>query len=815
MTQSRRATIIIGTGAVLGTIAFLFHLAGNRAVGRVLEIEMRTSAGEFAQLSWDAASGARAEQQPLTRTPDSFQSLRFALPSETLRSVRLSPLNRPGELVVEHLRVLEADGTLVRELNTRSLLPESQIASMRREGRLVRIVTDPNATAPSLRLTPACLDGRSPWSALSSVTPLSLSLASCACLALILSSIAVLAAETPARAVGATVTRWSPVMWLALLFLLIVSAKLLLLHVYPARVPYLDQWDAEAAGVYIPFDEGCLSWRQMVSFHNEHRIFFTRLLSLGLLMVNGQWDPQLQQIVNAGLHAMTALVVAMIFWRASDGRRLNLAVVFCAVVFTLPFGWENTLAGFQSSFYFLLLFSVLSLALTVKRVRSGAWFLGWFCVVSSLVTTAGGLFTPVATGIAAVLRLISGRCTRREAMVNLGMSGAAFALGLSLVSPAIRQSGVFVPRAFGDFMTAFAGNLAWPWVDVHWMSVIAWLPLLALVAVMLWRRRLATDQEVLMVALGSWVAIQAAGLAFARGAGGAAPASRYMDILSLGLVANAMALIALVDRFHAYRPAWRLATAVLMAWSTCAIVGSARVGGQGLAGAAERRAWMTTYEHALRSFLKDDNIAAFALKGFPEMVPHWSASMLGNAWLRHPYMREILPPAVREPLSLEPRPGATPVFVDTGVYPTTPSDVARHVRGSYTSMGNPTEGQFESLPVRCQSGAYLRFEIAGYLGIPGLSLSVRSTPGREVSVQPGELARERWIASLVRCPSDSFTIVAVDSRPDLWFAFADPIEVPWGSQIAQTLIDRAWGCVFAALGLTLLAALFDPAPLTG
>lgn len=316
-----------------------------------------------------------------------------------------------------------------------------------------------------------------------------------------------------------------------------------------------------------------------------------------------------------------------------------------------------------------------------------------------------------------------------------------------------------------------------------------------------------------MTALGSWVAIQAAGLAFARGAGGAAPASRYMDILSLGVVANAMALIALGDRLREYRPAWRLATAVLMAWSTCAIVGSARIGDMGLQGAAERRAWMTTYEQALRSFLADDDIAAFGLKGFPEMVPHWSASMLGNAWLRHPYMRKILPPAVREPLSVDPQAGATPVFVDDGVYPTTPRDVARRVRGSYTSVGNPTQGQFESLPVRCESGAYLRFEIAGYLGTPGLSLRVLSARS-EAHVQPAEVARERWIASLVRCPADRFTIVAADSRPDLWFAFADPIEVPWGSYIAQSLIDRAWGWLWAALGLTLLAALFDPTPLT-
>ena len=35
----------------------------------------------------------------------------------------------------------------------------------------------------------------------------------------------------------------------------------------------------------------------------QHRVVFTRLLALGLLSLNGRWDPQLQQVVNAGLHA--------------------------------------------------------------------------------------------------------------------------------------------------------------------------------------------------------------------------------------------------------------------------------------------------------------------------------------------------------------------------------------------------------------------------------------------------------------------------------------------------------------------------------
>ena len=108
---------------------------------------------------------------------------------------------------------------------------------------------------------------------------------------------------------------------------------------------------------------------------------------------------------------------------------------------------------------------------------------------------------------------------------------------------------------------------------------------------------------------------------------------------------------------------------------------------------------MTTYEQTLQSFLKDDDIAALSVKAFPQVVPHWNPRTLGNAWLRHPYIRQILPPAVREPLSIDQRPG-------------------------------------------------------------------------------------------------------------------DTIEVPWGSYLARSLIDSAWLYMFAALGLTLLAAFFDPAPLS-
>ena len=83
--------------------------------------------------------------------------------------------------------------------------------------------------------------------------------------------------------------RWGWV-WLPIVFLLVFAAKLLLMREFPAFAPHWDQWDGEARGLYLPYCNCSLSWPQMFALHNEHRIFFSRLLALDLLLVNGQWD---------------------------------------------------------------------------------------------------------------------------------------------------------------------------------------------------------------------------------------------------------------------------------------------------------------------------------------------------------------------------------------------------------------------------------------------------------------------------------------------------------------------------------------------
>ena len=94
--------------------------------------------------------------------------------------------------------------------------------------------------------------------------------------------------------------------------LVILGAKLLLIERFGANVPFWDQWDAEAALLYKPYLEGTLGWADLFAAHNEHRIFWTRILSLGLLELNGVWSPRLQMLANAILHA--AILGLLLSW---------------------------------------------------------------------------------------------------------------------------------------------------------------------------------------------------------------------------------------------------------------------------------------------------------------------------------------------------------------------------------------------------------------------------------------------------------------------------------------------------------------------
>ena len=658
------AFALLGFTALIVVVVLL--AGGDRSSRRpwIFEVEMQASSGTLTQLFWSADQhfaeerSARVQLQP---AGDGFQQLRFLLPSQGVRWLRFDPIDAPGEVLIRRMQLLDSERRILREFTSESLAPVSQIGSLVRQGDVTRLVTTPAGTDPYIYLPLGCLDSHSVRDTLSLVSTPALALASLAAALLLGACVAVIGVDAfggQARVSAPPpygASWWLPVLWMAVLFLTVFSAKLLLMRQNPVTVPFWDQWDGEARVLYLPFNECTLPWSQMFSLHNEHRVFFSRLLALDLLIINGQWDPRLQQVVNAALHALTGLLLVAMLWVANERRRLDLLVFVGALTFSLPFSWENTLVGFQSAFYFLLLFSILGLWLTTRyRAGMGAWCLGWLCALCGLFTAAGGVLLPLVLAGVAVLKLAHDWRAWRAALLSLVTAASVLAVGVLTASPPLPHHAGLKARSVAEFATAIGRNLAWPWLGHPQLSFLLWLPVGALLLLVLIRPARATVREWFIVALGSWVLLQAAAVAYGRGAGAGIPPSRYQDFLSLGFVANTMALVLVCERIPSgtiWRPA---APAALAGWLLFSTVGVDRLLNGTLVHLNAWRPYWTAQASNVRRFIITSDLAAFTSKRPLEELPYPDPLSLANL-LQEPYIRRILPAAVRAPVRVEPQ----------------------------------------------------------------------------------------------------------------------------------------------------------------
>jgi hypothetical protein len=307
-----------------------------------------------------------------------------------------------------------------------------------------------------------------------------------------------------------------------------------------------------------------------------------------------------------------------------------------------------------------------------------------------------------------------------------------------------------------------------------------------------WRRGKTTEFDRLVLGLGAWVAINALAIAYGRGAGAGRPAARYMDFLSLGFVANAMALLAMIDLAVSRAVVWRVGVGALAGWLVFATLGIERLTERMLIDLQGWRKYSAAHETVVRRFVLGDDVAMLASKRGPVAIPYPSGYTLAGM-LRDPYLRRILPARVRPPLHVEPKVTATAGFVTGGrSVRGIPTDPLQRAWLSLTGEGRKSRGRFTSEHIVCQSGGRLRFQVSGYLGWEHNSLAIKNLrTGETAPISPATVAKEDWTEVLVTCPADLFEIVAIDDAPDSWFGFREPIEVARGSLAAEWLINRA------------------------
>ena len=379
------------------------------------------------------------------------------------------------------------------------------------------------------------------------------------------------------------------------------------------------------------------------------------------------------------------------------------------------------------------------------------------------------------------------------------------AVGYVALPPSIADHETLKAGTLRNFRVAFARSLAFPWINYPRATAIMWLPLAVVGLIVLWRRLRTTTIEQVTLTMGAWVVVQCAAMAYSRGANGAAPASRYLDMVALGYLANTTVILSWLTP----RTSRRLMAAsafALVAWFAVTGIGIYRVSREMLATHAPlRRQWTREHIRNVRQFVMTDDVRSFLeLKG-PQDVPYYSAAMLAS-WLEHPYIRRhtagCRAGAARRQAAWAPARG--------GLLDSSGAAYPQPVFDSYASAGATGEARFESEPVTCLSLGLLRFEVSSSASWSGLQLSLkRLQTGQETRVGPPWLAAGGWVGITAPCPDGPFKVVAVDTSPTSWFAFRQPAEIAFGSAVAGSVVQRSRFVGFTAIVLALVAVAGD------
>ncbi len=338
-----------------------------------------------------------------------------------------------------------------------------------------------------------------------------------------------------------------PVTGMALaIFLLVLGSKLVLLKAFASPLPFWDQWDAEAANLYKPYLNGTLDWQVLFSSHNEHRIFFPRLLALGLFELAGQWDPVLQMIVNAGMHAVfSGVLFAVLAGLVAPSRHMALAV-FTAITFIIPIGWENLLSGFQSQFYFLLLFSLGALYLFLRgHALSWRWLLAVVLSVCAYFSMSSGALTVAAAIPVLLLQIVAGvRGRSWPEFASLVILTAITAVMIYFITD-VPGHDALKAHSLLEIVTAIISISALPLATVFGTAFVQF-PLFWLAFAVFRQRPALVSIAWLMLGLAGWIGTQMLSLAVGRAA--VVMSSRYLDLLIVAYPISLAALFVLTAK---------------------------------------------------------------------------------------------------------------------------------------------------------------------------------------------------------------------------------------------------------------------------
>ena len=577
---------------------------------------------------------------------------------------------------------------------------------------------------------------------------------------------------------------------------ILLGIKLLVINHFGNATPYWDQWDAEADHLYRPWMDGSLRWNDLFIPHNEHRIFTTRISALLLFELNGQaWDPLLQMVVNAGLHVL-ALLVFVYFLRQSftDGAKV-LFFSFAGIVFSIPYGWENTLAGFQSQFYFLLFFSFVFLWCIVQYGLSGKlrFLVGMVsCAVLSFFSLASGALT-IAAGVGVLgTQWIRGVQRNRTTIGLMLLLFTSFIVAVAL-TPTISGHDILKAKSFLGYVDAVLKATSWPSKSVF--GIFIYMPMLVFMVWQVLHRRVSQHMTWFVFAMCLWVIGQILSIGYGRAVG--VLSSRYLDVFSIGLLTNFVCILILRYVCKAWGNFFKYFS---IFWLLLVMYGFSRTIPNIMSDLQEKRYQGGEQERNVRAYLTSGDFSHLENKPFLH-IPYPNAERL-KTLLDNKIIKLFLPGNLAQPLSPSHVEVSGLVLDTAGYYPTTPTLQMGKTYGTYNSQGDISQGVIRLDFDNKTSSRVYGFLISGYPTQPGMGLYVRDNLGHTYRIHPDHDPKEAWENFYLPISKGVFSVFLEDRSPSSWVAISSPM--PEGRMVAQRKLMLLSSRYFLTLGVALL-----------
>jgi hypothetical protein len=204
------------------------------------------------------------------------------------------------------------------------------------------------------------------------------------------------------------------------------------------------------------------------------------------------------------------------------------------------------------------------------RPGSQRWWLGLAAAVMGLFTMASGLLAPLAAGGLIILRAIKNRRMARDSWITLGACLAVIGLG-AVLGVTVEGDQPLRAHSLMEFTSALARNLNWLFFNRPEMVGLLALPLAVLLALYFRPGFPEARAAEFLLGFGLWGGLQAAALAFGRANyGDVIPASRYLDVLNIFVIASLFALVLL--RQSGVGSSWLNRTGMLLPLIFAAII---------------------------------------------------------------------------------------------------------------------------------------------------------------------------------------------------------------------------------------------------